>query len=37
LVKLLQAEKKPNIKITDRTGTVLTVPDLEKLSGKENI
>ncbi len=37
LVKLLQAEKKPNIKITDRTGAVLTVPDLEKLSGKENI
>ena len=37
LIKLLQAEKKPNIKITDRTGAVLTVPDLEKLSGKENI
>jgi hypothetical protein len=37
LVKQLQAEKKPNIKITDRTGAALTVPDLEKLSGKENI
>jgi len=37
LIKLLQAEKKPNIKITDRTGAVLTVPDLEELSGKENI
>jgi hypothetical protein len=37
LVKQLQAEKKQDIKITDRTGVVLTVPDLEKLSGKENI
>ncbi len=37
LVKQLQAEKKHDIKITDRTGAVLTVPDLEKLSGKENI
>jgi hypothetical protein len=37
LVKQLQAEKKQDIKITDRTGAVLTVPDLEKLSGKENI
>jgi hypothetical protein len=37
LVKLLQAEKKPSIKIADRTGAVIAVPDLEKLSGKENI
>ena len=37
LVKQLHAEKKPNIKIIDRTGAVFTVPDLEKLSGKENI
>jgi hypothetical protein len=37
LVKQLQAEKKPNINITDRTGAALTVPDLENLSGKENI
>jgi len=37
LVKQLQAEKKLDIKITDRTGAVLTVPELEKLSGKENI
>jgi hypothetical protein len=37
LVKQLQAEKKTNIKITDRTGAALTIPDLEKLSGKENI
>ncbi len=37
LVKQLQAEKKQDIKITDRTGAVLTVPDLEKLSGIENI
>ena len=38
LVKLLEAEKKkPNIKITDWTGAVLTVPDLERLSGKENL
>ncbi|HEY8138013.1 MAG TPA: hypothetical protein VIF61_09225 [Methylocystis sp.] len=37
LVKQLQAEKKQDIKITDRTGAALTVPDLEKLSGKENI
>lgn len=37
LVQQLQAEKKPNIKITDRSGAALTVSDLEKLSGKENI
>ena len=37
LVKQLQAEKKPNIRITDRAGAALTVSDLEKLSGKENI
>ena len=40
LVKQLQAEKKKtvqDIKITDRTGAVLTISDLEKLSGKENI
>jgi hypothetical protein len=37
LVKQLQAEKKPNIKITDRAGSPLTVSDLERLSGKENI
>jgi hypothetical protein len=37
LVKRLRAEKKQDVKITDRTGAVLTIPDLEKLSGKENI
>lgn len=37
LVKKLQDEKKPNIKISDRAGTTLTVSDLEKLSEKENI
>ena len=37
LVNQLRAEKKQDIKITDRTGTVLTFPDLEKLAGKENI
>jgi hypothetical protein len=37
LVKKLQAEKKPNIKISDRAGATLAVSDLEKLSGKENI
>jgi hypothetical protein len=37
LVKKLQAEKSPNIKISDRAGATLTLSDLEKLSGKENI
>ncbi len=37
LVKKLQDEKKPNIKISDRNGAALTVSDLEKLSEKENI
>jgi hypothetical protein len=37
LVKQLRAEKKQDIKITDRTGAVITVPDLEKASAKENI
>jgi hypothetical protein len=37
LVKKLQHEKKPNIKISDRTGATLAVSDLEKLSEKENI
>lgn len=37
LVKQLKAEKKENVEITDRTGASLTVSDLEKLSGKENI
>ena len=37
LVKKLQAEKRPNVKIQDRSGAALTVADLEKLSGKENI
>jgi hypothetical protein len=37
LVKQVQADKKPNIRITDRSGAVLTVPDLEKLAEKENI
>ena len=37
LVKKLQAEKRPNIKISDRSGAALTVSDLEKLSEKENI
>ena len=37
LVKQLQADKKPIIRITDRSGAVLTVPDLEKLAEKENI
>ena len=37
LLEQLQAEHEPNIKIADRNGTELTVSDLEKLSGKENI
>ena len=37
LVKKLQAENKPNIKISDRNETALTVADLERLSDKENI
>ena len=34
LVKQLHAEKKPNIKIIDRTGLVVTVPDLGEALGK---
>jgi hypothetical protein len=37
LVKKLQAEKRPNVKIHDRIGAAITVADLEKLSAKENI
>jgi hypothetical protein len=37
LVNQLWADKKQDIKITDRTGSVITIPDLEKLSGKGNI
>jgi hypothetical protein len=37
LLKKLQAEKQPIIKISDRSGAQLTGADLEKLSAKENI
>jgi hypothetical protein len=37
LVKELQAKNVKNIKVTDREGKPLTIADLERLSGKENI
>ncbi len=37
VLRILQAVQEANIKITDRTGTEITVTDLEKLSDKENI
>ena len=37
LVKKLQAENKPKIKISDRNETALTVSDLKRFSDKENI
>lgn len=37
LVKELQAKKTPSIKVKDREGNALTIADLERLSGKENI
>ena len=37
LVRELQAKNVKNIKVTDREGKPLTIADLERLSGKENI
>ncbi len=37
VLRTLEAMQEPNITITDRTGTEITVTDLEKLRDKENI